>query len=153
MNGGIPIEPARTRHPEDRADYVLLLKAFRSSLDNTKRRGLLLTVATAGYYDHLAYFDLRGMARYLDWFNLMIYDMSDMNPYVTAESSPLYEPADHARTADYKLQPSSANYAVNWYLAHGIKAEKIVLGVPFYGHEWTGVSPTNDGLFKAYKRM
>lgn len=152
VNGGIPIEPTRTRHPEDRANYVLLLKAFRSSLDLRKRHGLLLTVATAGYYDHLADFNLRGMARYVDWFNLMIYDMSDMNPHVTADSSPLYEPADRAKAAGYKLQPSSANYAVDWYLAHGVKAEKIVLGVPFYGHEWTGVPPVRDGLFTAYEK-
>jgi chitinase len=151
VNTGIPIEPTRTRHPEDRLDYVLLLKAFRSALDHAQRQGLLLTAATAGYYDHLADFDLPAMAEYLNWFNLMIYDMSDMNPYVTADSSPLYEPSNRAKAVDYKLAPSSANYAVKWYLAHGVEAQKIVLGVPFYGHEWTGVSPRNDGLFEAYK--
>lgn len=151
VNAGIPIEPTRTRHPEDRLDYVSLLKAFRSALDHAQRQGLLLTAATAGYYDHLPDFDLSAMAEYLNWFNLMIYDMSDMNPYVTADSSPLYEPSNRAKAVDYKLAPSSANYAVKWYLAHGVEPQKIVLGVPFYGHEWTGVSPRNDGLFEVYK--
>jgi chitinase len=150
VNAGIPVEPSATRHPEDRSDYVALLGAFRSALDSGNRERRLLTVATTGYYDHLADFDLAGMAKYVDWFNLMIYDMSDMNPYITADSSPLYEPSNRAKASGHSLSPSSADYAINWYLAHGVEAHKIVLGVPFYGHEWTGVSPANGGLFEAY---
>jgi chitinase len=151
VNTGIPMEPSSTRHPEDRSDYVAMLRTFRSVLDRGTGERRVLTVATAGYYDHLADFDLVAMARYVDWFNLMIYDMSDMNPYVTADSSPLYEPSNRAKVSGHALSPSSADYAINWYLAHGVEAHKIVLGVPFYGHEWTGVSPADDGLFEAYK--
>jgi chitinase len=151
VNAGIPMKPSATRHPEDRSDYVALLGEFRSALDSSKRERRLLTVATTGYYDHLANFDLAAMAKYVDWFNLMIYDMSDMNPYITADSSPLYEPSNRSKACGHSLSPSSADYAVNWYLAHGVEAHKIVLGVPFYGHEWTGVSPANDGIFEAYK--
>jgi chitinase len=152
VNAGIPREPSATRHPEDRSDYVALLGALRSALDGGKRERRLLTVATTGYYDHLANFDLAAIAKYVDWFNLMIYDMSDMNPYTTADSSPLYEPSNRAKASGHSLSPSSADYAINWYLAHGVAAHKIVLGVPFYGHEWTGVSPANGGMFEAYKR-
>ncbi len=151
VNAGIPMRPSEIRHPEDRSNYVALLGAFRSALDSRDRKRRLLTVATTGYYDHLRDFDLAGMTRYVDWFNLMIYDMSDMNPHVTADSSPLYEPSNRAKASGHNLSPSSAEYAINWYLAHGVEAQKIVLGVPFYGHEWTGVSPTNGGLFQAYK--
>lgn len=30
----------------------------------------------------------------------------------------------------------------------GIPAEKLVLGVPFYGHGWQGVATTNNGLYQ-----
>jgi chitinase len=35
---------------------------------------------------------------------------------------------------------------VNNYLAKGAPAEKLVMGVPFYGRSWKGVPATNNGL-------
>jgi chitinase len=38
--------------------------------------------------------------------------------------------------------------AVAAYLSAGVPAAKLVLGVPFYGHGWSGVPATNDGLYQ-----
>jgi hypothetical protein len=34
------------------------------------------------------------------------------------------------------------------YLESGIPPEKIIMGVPFYGHVWNGIGFTNDGLYQ-----
>lgn len=59
----------------------------------------------------------------------------------TGHDSPLYSVA-----ADPKH--ISIDDAVAKNLAAGVPARKIVVGVPFYGRRWEGVSATNNGLWQ-----
>ena len=43
-----------------------------------------------------------------------------------------------------------ADQAVQGYLAAGVPTDKLVLGVPFYGHGWRETQDQNDGLFQPY---
>jgi chitinase len=45
----------------------------------------------------------------------------------------------------------SVDASVSLFLAEGVPAEKLVLGVPFYGKGWTGcgAGPSGDGLYQA----
>ena len=61
-----------------------------------------------------------------------------------------------AWSATSRVDPDARKYAnsdaaVQWYLDHGVAAEKIVLGVPFYGQIWANVPEQNDGLYEPYK--
>ena len=40
--------------------------------------------------------------------------------------------------------------AVDFYLAHGVPANRIVVGVPFYGRGYRVTSDANDGLYQPY---
>jgi chitinase len=80
--------------------------------------------------------------RYVDTINLMSYDY-----YVpawdktTGHHSPLFtNPADPKKI--------SADRTVHEYESAGVPANKIVLGVPFYGKSWANVSSANHGLFQ-----
>jgi chitinase len=85
--------------------------------------------------------------RYVDTVNLMAYDYyepdSDSN---TGNHAPLYaDPADPKRV--------SADTSVQEYEKAGVPADKIVLGVPFYGHVWGEVPDKNHGLFQPGKEI
>jgi len=90
------------------------------------------------YYEWLA-----ECAKHVDWFNVMCYDYHGAfdQPKLTGVNAPLKK----------DTEPSSTLYiveTVNNYLNHGVPADKIVLGMPTYGHSFGGVSeltPSNNG--------
>jgi chitinase len=72
-----------------------------------------------------------------------------------------YEPDSDATTGHHAplfVNPAdpkkaSADQSVQEYLSAGVRAEKIVLGVPFYAHVWGQVPDTNHGLFQPGKEI
>ena len=82
------------------------------------------------------------MQKYVDTVNLMAYDYYEPgDDKITGNHAPLYvDPADP--------KGISSDKSVQEFEAAGVPAEKIVLGVPFYGHVWGHVGATNNGLFQ-----
>jgi chitinase len=83
------------------------------------------------------------LARSLDWVNLMTYDYHGTWENASGHVAPLMrDPAD----------PSSANVddSVKLFLAAGIPAKKLTLGMPFYAKAWEGCAPgpKGDGLYQ-----
>jgi chitinase len=60
-------------------------------------------------------------------------------------NAPLYIASDDANLNNAHL---NADAAMKAYLAAGIPAEKLVVGVPFYGRGWSGVPDIQNGLFQ-----
>ena len=148
VNGGVD---GNALHKEDRENFVSLLMATREALD--KHMGMkhgFLTVASTAYWNHLPDLDLPEMVRYLDWFNVMAYDLSDMNPQYASHASSLFAWKKTSNEKPGAQALANADAAVKWYLSHGVPAQKIVLGVPFYGTGWAGVPGTDHGLFQIY---
>jgi chitinase len=58
-------------------------------------------------------------------------------------NAPLFRSADDPSDASLNVDA-----AVQTYLGSGVPAEKLVLGVPFYGKGWAGVSDNDDGLYQ-----
>jgi chitinase len=46
------------------------------------------------------------------------------------------------------LQTWNTSGTVDYYLANGVPAAKLVVGVPFYGNRYVGVPAANDGLYQ-----
>lgn len=131
--------------PEDKRNYTLLLKELRQRFDHEQRalgRPLLLSVAAGASSEFVAHTELAQAQRYVDTVNLMAYDYYEPgSDKITANHAPLYtDPADPKRV--------SADQSVHEFERAGVPARKIVLGVPFYGHVWGDVAPTNHGLFQ-----
>lgn len=135
--------------PADKQNFTLFLKAIRERLDEQgkqdNRTGVnhyLLTAATGGDTAFVNHTELGKAQQYLDYVNIMTYDLYHGNDKVTGHHSPLYQSAkgDHSRnsTAD----------AVDGHIRAGVPANKIVLGIPFYGRGWTDAQPKDNGLFQ-----
>jgi chitinase len=129
--------------PADPRNFTLLLAEFRRQLDLVDKRYLLTIAAPAGHEDY-SLLELNAIHPYLNYINLMAYDLHGTWERVTNHQAPLYRnPAEPADTANRNI-----DRAVTDYLAAGVPAGKLVLGVPFYGHGWKGVPATNSGLFQ-----
>ncbi len=149
VTGGKPTDHRRT---SDKENFVLLLKQLRSDLDAFGRdRRLLLTIASTCYRNHLNDLSLKEMAGVLDWFNLMGYDFNEMQPKRTSHHSGLFAWSAISGLEEDARRYANSDAAVQWYLDHGVPPDKIVLGLPFYGQVWSGVSAQNDGLYQPYR--
>lgn len=134
--------------PEDTHNYTLLLQELRKRFDREQRRlgrPLLLSVAAGATSEWLEHTEMGQVARAVDTVNLMAYDYYEPGDEgTTGNHAPLYtDPADPRHI--------SADRSVHEFEQAGVPAGKIVLGVPFYGHVWGQVSPTNHGLFQPGK--
>ncbi len=133
---------------EDSDNYTALMHDLRSTLDDAQQRWhrpLLTSVAAGANLDFLAHTNMRSVANLVDSVNLMSYDYSE------SSSSPLT--GHHAPLLANPAAPKqiSVDVSVRAFLAAGVPAPKLVLGVPFYGHAWADVSRTNNGLFQTGK--
>jgi chitinase len=137
-----------TARPQDRQDATLLAQEFRRELDALGGEHHPLTAAlpagrlqTGGAYDPAVSFDLAALGGVLDWVNLMTYAMGTGFSPASTFDAPM-----HAVPQDPLGQPmkrwNNVTGAVRYYEQHGVPADKIVLGVPFYG---VGFHVTQEG--------
>ena len=103
--------------PEDTENFTLLMRDIRKAIGKDK----LLTFASAA---NAGYVDFKAVEPYVDFVNIMTYDM------VTNGS------AHHAALFPSELtgRGRSCEEAVNAHVDAGIPIHKLTLGMPFYGH-------------------
>ena len=134
-----------TARPEDKHNLTLLMQEFRRQLDESGRRNgrtYLLTAAVPAGPSLYQNYELKELAKVLDWFNLMSYDFHGAWDKVTNFNAPLY------RAAGDDYPANNVDAAVRGYLAAAVPPQKLVLGVPFYGRGWGNVPADNHGLYQ-----
>ena len=128
--------------PADKQNFTLLLAAVRAEFEKSTavtKKPLLLSIATGGDDDYMANTELNKAHQYLDYVNIMSYDLYNGNDHVTGHHAGLYLPKTYTKKV-------SVDHAVQLHLAQGIPASKIVLGIPFYGRVWKSVTSANKGF-------
>lgn len=115
--------------PQDRHHFTLLMQDLRRALGS----GRLLTLATAAMGD---FYDFHAFVDQVDFVNMMTYDMAS----APGHHAPLHSSA--------RFQGTSCEQAMQAHLAQGVPAEKLVLGLPFYGRGTQDV-----GSFTDYHRI
>lgn len=133
----------------DKKNFTLLLQELRGQLDAygaEENKQYLLTIAAPVGPGNIQNIELGLVASLVDWINLMGYDFHGTWESTTNFNAPLFrtaqEPADKSLNVDA---------AVQRYLIEGVPADKLVLGVPFYGKGWQGVPNINNGLYQIAK--
>jgi chitinase len=112
----------------DVQNHILLMKELRETL------GSSYTLTYAGYVKDKQttstgskYIDISAVDKYIDFVNIMTYDMDEA-------------PKAHSALSDSRAY-CDCERAVNAYTNAGISPQKLVLGVPFYGrHAFSGTS-------------
>jgi chitinase len=137
----------------DKQNYTLLMAEFHSQLNaltTANKRRYYLTAAIGSGVDKIRNTEPALYSTYLDWINVMSYDFHGgweaAGP--TNFQSALYGDAAAPVTGD--LTKYNVNDAVSALVAAGMPKNKIVVGVPFYGRGWKGVTAgaKGDGLYQ-----
>ncbi|MQY13532.1 Chitinase 63 [Streptomyces sp. RB5] len=123
--------------PEDKQNFTAMLAEFRKQLNVEGARQhkhyqlSAFLPANAAAID--AGIEARKVFELLDFGNLQGYDLHGPWEKTTNQQSAIHSPDD------------SLEQVVNDWRRRGAPASKIVVGVPFYGHGWTGVTGGGDG--------
>jgi chitinase len=116
---------------EDVKNYVLMMKELRQTFDvSGSRFGITFTAPSSFWY--LRWFDLPGLVKYVDWINLMTYDLHGVwdrdNPIGSIVQG-------HTNLTEIKL-------ATELFWRVGIAPSKIAMGFGFYGRSFTLADPS-----------
>ena len=129
--------------PEDKEHYTLLFKDLREGLDslnNLTHRKYLITTAVGASQDYIDHTEMDKVQQYADYINIMSYDYVGGSDTISGHHTNLYTSSTH--TAQY-----SADRSVQAFMTAGVPAEKIVVGMGFYGKGWQMQSTDNNGLY------
>jgi chitinase len=141
--------------PADRHNATLLLQELRRQLDAygaAHGRDYLLTVdLPAGNVNSSGSWELPQVAATVDWINLLTFDFHGSWDALTDFNSPFSLDGKAPQVGGGAVQQTwSTAGTVDYYLANGVPADKLVVGVPFYGKRYVGVPAANDGLFQPH---
>ncbi|WP_397221162.1 glycoside hydrolase family 18 protein [Nocardiopsis lambiniae] len=133
--------PDNVEHPDDAANFTLLVVEFRRQLDtlaDETGREYTLSASLSGSPDQAAAYEVE-IFEHLDFATVQGYDFSGPWNTETAYHSNLYPPAQDP-------DANSADAAVSRFVDLGAPSEKLVLGIPAFGRGWQGVDDVDHGL-------
>ncbi|WP_226679896.1 glycosyl hydrolase family 18 protein [Sutcliffiella horikoshii] len=145
VSGG---HPDNVNRPEDKRNYTLLLKKIRETLnDQEKKDGkeYLLTIAAGASESHAANMKLSELHQYVDYIQLMTYDINGEWDELTGLNAPLYKDPNSAFSWQWSVQDG-----IETYMESGVPADKLVMGLPFYGRVFHEANADNNGLYQDF---
>jgi len=141
--------------PADVHNATLLLQEFRRQLDaygaTTGRHYLLTADLPAGNVHSSGSWELASVAQTVDWINLLTFDYHGSWDSWTDFNSPFsLDPLEPAVGGGAIQSTWNTKGSVDYYLANGVPAGKLVVGVPLYGKRYVGVNATRNGLYQPF---
>jgi GH18 family chitinase len=116
--------------------------AVESEANNSSQPQLILTAAAHYSPDFISpnsvySLPVDSMQKNLDWLNLVAYhDYSPFSANYTRAVAALHDPETHADTDD----------GIKAWIARGLSANKLVLGLPLFGYMWTLKNSQKNGI-------
>lgn len=125
-----PVAPDRSGRPMDFDNFSKFMSNLKNALEGTGGRdGLSITLPASYWY--LQHFDIKNLAKHVDFFNIMSYDMHgawDKGNVWTGEFLNAHTNLTEIRTA------------LDLLWRNDIEPEMVVLGIAFYGRVFTAES-------------
>lgn len=143
VSGGLS---TNIKRPEDKYNFTLLMKTLRERLDERgKIDGKHYILSFAGpagswYADNT---ELSNLSSYVDYANVMTYDIHGTWDSYTDFNAPLYNISSVNGAF-------SVDAGISSWINAGFPRDKIVMGVPFYGYIYKGVADMNNGFNQTY---
>jgi chitinase len=131
--------PGHTYAPQDKNNFTELIKTLRNEMG----QAYLLSFAAGGFTRFLEEsVDWASLIPYVDFVNLMTYDLTSGVSKTTGHHTPLH---------NNKIQKQSASNCINYLIKNKIPSEKLVMGAAFYARVWENVSDEHHGLYQSGK--
>lgn len=140
VGGGLE---ANSKSPDDKQNFTLLLRNIREKLDAQElkdNKKYLLTIAAGASNYYIGNTEVDKFHNYLDFVNLMTYDINGPWDSYSDFNSPLYS-SDNS--FQYEI---SIDSCVKAWLNAGLPADKLIMGIPFYGYKYDVSGTSEDGL-------
>lgn len=137
---------------EDKQNYTKLLQEIRNKLNAAGAadgKQYLLTIASGASPAFANNTELGSIAGIVDWINIMTYDFNGGWQQITGHNAPLYYDPAAGSAGVPDASTFNADVAVQGHLNAGVPANKLVLGVPFYGRGWDGVNSSGNGQYQS----
>ncbi|QAA33654.1 glycosyl hydrolase family 18 protein [Clostridium manihotivorum] len=138
--------------PEDKENYTALMHEIRQAYNSSGLSGKLLTIAAPGGYDKVDLTQPDQYSQYLDWINVMTYDIHGAFENTTNHQSAIYaNPNDPSPTTPVDIKNKyNTDYIMKYFVnKYQVPANKLNAGSPFYSRGWKNVDKTTgtNGLF------
>jgi chitinase len=127
--------------PVDKENFTLMFQAIREELDKLSEKNgktYQLTTAIPCFTRFIEITEMGKAQQYLDYINLMAYDF-----YVAGDTAGHHSNLYFSENYDSE---QSGDRAFQEYTRAGVPAEKLVLGIPFYGRSWIMKTVDNHGI-------
>ncbi|CAI0394973.1 unnamed protein product [Linum tenue] len=143
---GLDLDWEFPRSGKEMADFGTLVDEWRVAVNvEAVRSGkppLILSAAvyySPFYSSPLVAYPTQSISNSLDWINVMAYDFyaPGWSPNITGPPAALHNPD----------QPINVDIGITTWIQQGLPAEKVVLGLPFYGYAWSLVDSNQTGLY------
>jgi chitinase len=135
--------------PEDKQGYTLLFKELRQGLDSLEkitRKKYLVTTAVGGSWEFIAHTEMDKVAKYNDYINVMSYDYAGGSDTISSHHTNLYASSNDT-------SQGSTDKSIKAFMAAGVPANKLVVGMGFYGKGWEMETGDNNGLYRRVKKF
>jgi chitinase len=138
---GVDIDWEFPETASDRANLTALVSELRTALP--ARATLSLAAPASDWFGR--WFDVPALVPHLDWVGAMSYSLqapslSGRSAHNAALFSPAAVPPSPGRAEEYPSLDSVREY----HLSRGVPPEKLLLGIPFYGHRFDGASDIHE---------
>lgn len=135
--------PNNHRDESDKENHTLLLQAVRDAFIEAEKedgKEYLVTIAGAANWAYAENNELSKIAEIVDYVAIMAYDINGTWSGLTGHNAPLHSDPLEAEIRGW-------NFGVDGTLAiyGAVPKDKLVLGLPFYGHSWAGCNVDQDG--------
>lgn len=127
---------------EDRENFTSMLEMLRNKLDKqgeNDNKEYLLTIAMGAGTKYIDDIEMDEVHTYLDFINVMTYDMRGSFTHITGHHANLYSPKGVENNI-------SGDSSVECLIKAGVPKEKITIGTAFYGRAWHKVKNVGSGL-------